>query len=140
MTTEVMIERDMFTSEEFIDKNASLPTVIVLNDQHNCGYFIPVSTMARCGWLDFDEKQLVSHTFRSGAEEQGILICNPRMLVCPKTDLYQYDLKASEEQQSKVIVELYNAELKDNLNIKTERLYLVFFLDENNHRANASYC
>lgn len=132
MTTEVMLERDMFTSEEFIDRNASLPTVIVLNDQHNYGYFIPVSTMARCGWINFDEKQLVSHTFRSGAEEQGILVRNPRMLVCPKTDLYQYDLKASEEQQTKVIVGLYNAELKNNLNIKTERLYLVFFLDENN--------
>ena len=132
MITEVMLERDIFTSEEFIDRNASLPTVIVLNDQHNYGYFIPVSTMARCGWINFDEKQLVSHTFRSGAEEQGILVRNPRMLVCPKTDLYQYDVKASEEQQTKVIVGLYNAELKDNLNIKTERLYLVFFLDENN--------
>ena len=132
MTTEAMLERDIFTSEEFIDRNASLPTVIVLNDQHNYGYFIPVSTMARCGWINFDEKQLVSHTFRSGAEEQGILLRNPRMLVCPKTDLYQYDLKASEEQQTKVIVGLYNAELKNDLNIKTERLYLVFFLDENN--------
>ena len=132
MTIEVMVERDMSTSEEFLDKNASLPTVIVLNDQHNYGSFIPVSTMARCGWINFDEKQLVSHTFRSGAEEQGILVRNPRMLVCPKTDLYQYDLKASKEQQTKVIVGLYNAELKDNLNIKTERLYLVFFLDDKN--------
>ena len=59
-------ERDEFTSDKFIDKSAALPTVIVLNDQHQCGYFIPVSTMARCGWINFDESQLIDHTFRSG--------------------------------------------------------------------------
>ncbi len=133
MVAEIMIERDEFTSEEYIDKNASLPTVIVLNDQLNCGYFIPLGTMAKCGWINFDEEQLISHTFRSGNTEIGILIKNPRMLVCPKTDLYQFDAKASEEQQTKVIVGLYNAELKDNPNIKNERLYLVFFLDESNN-------
>ena len=133
MVAEIMIERDEFTSEEYIDKNASLPTVIVLNDQLNCGYFIPLGTMAKCGWINFDEEQLINHTFRSGTTELGILIKNPRMLVCPKTDLYQFDAKASEEQQTKVIVGLYNAELKDNPNIKNERLYLVFFLDENNN-------
>jgi len=133
MVAEIMIERDEFTSEEYIDKNASLPTVIVLNDQLNYGYFIPLSTMAKCGWINFDEEQLISHTFRSGNTELGILIQSPRMLVCPKTDLYQFDAKASEEQQTKVIVGLYNAELKDDPNIKNERLYLVFFLDESNN-------
>ncbi len=127
------IERDGFTSDEFIDKNAALPTVIVLNDQLHCGYFIPVSTMAKCGWIDFDESQLISHTFRSGEVEQGVLITNPRMLVCPKTELYQYDVQASEQQQRKAIVGLYDAALKDDKNVKTERLYLVFFLDENNN-------
>lgn len=132
------IERDEFTSETFFDRNAPLPTVIVLNDQHEHGYFIPVSTMAKCGFLNFDESQLVSHTFRSGETEQGVLIRNPRMLVCPKTDLYQYDIKASELQQTRVIVGLYNTELKDDPNIKTERLYLVFFLDENNNPLHTS--
>ena len=127
------IERDQFTSDEFIDKNASLPTVIVLNDQLHCGYFIPVSTMAKCGWIDFDESQLISHTFRSGETEQGALIPNPRMLVCPKTELYQYDVEVSEQQQKRAIVGLYDAALKDNKNIRTERLYLVFFLNENNN-------
>lgn len=127
------IERDQFVSDEFIDKNASLPTVIVLNDQLHCGYFIPVSTMAKCGWIDFDESQLISHKFFSGMTEQGVLIPNPRMLVCPKTELYQYDIKASEQQQKRAIVGLYDAALKDDKNIKTERLYLVFFLNENNN-------
>ena len=127
------IERDQFVSDEFIDKNASLPTVIVLNDKLHCGYFIPVSTMAKCGWIDFDETQLISHTFHSSENEQGILIPNPRMLVCPKTELYQYDVQASEQQQKRAIVGLYDAALKDDKNIKTERLYLVFFLDENNN-------
>jgi hypothetical protein len=98
------IERDQFTSDEFIDKNASLPTVIVLNDKLHCGYFIPVSTMAKCGWIDFDESQLISHTFRSSETEQGVLIPNPRMLVCPKTELYQHDVEVSEQQQKRAIV------------------------------------
>lgn len=126
------IEHDIFTGDEFVDKNATLPTVIVLNDQQHCGYFIPVGTMAKCGWINFDESQLISHTFRSGQTEQGVLIQNPRMLVCPKTDLYQYDVQASVEQQTRIVVGLYDAALKDDKNIKTERLYLVFFLDENN--------
>ncbi len=132
-STDITIERDEFASDEFIDKTAALPTVIVLNAQHNYGYFIPVSTMAKCGWINFDESQLVEHVFSSGDSEQGVLIQNPRMLVCPKTDLYQYDAKASEEQKTKMIVGLYNAELKHDPNIKTERLYLVFFLDDNNN-------
>lgn len=137
-STPAAIERDEFTSPEYTDKNASWPTVIVLNDKQNCGYFLPVLTMAKCGWLNFDESQLIEHTFRSGATEQGILIKNPRMLCCPKTELYQYDAKASDEQQTRVIVGLYNASLKDDPNVKTERLYLVFFLDENNNPLHAS--
>jgi hypothetical protein len=132
------IERDQFTSDEFIDKNAALPTVIVLNDQMHCGYFIPVSTMAKCGWVDFDETQLISHTFRSGESEQGVLITKPRMLVCPKSDLYQYDVQASEQQRKRAIVGLYDATLKDDKNIKTERLYLMFFLDANNNPLHTS--
>lgn len=132
------IERDQFTSDEFIDKNAALPTVIVLNDQLHYGYFIPVSTMAKCGWVDFDESQLISHTFRSGESEQGVLIPSPRMLVCPKTDLYQYDVQASSEQRKRAIVGLYDAALKDDKNIKTERLYLVFLLDANNNPLHTS--
>jgi len=132
------IERDEFTGEVFIDRHAPLPTVIVLNDQHDHGYFIPVSTMAKGGWIDFDESQLVSHTFRSGDTEQGVLIRNPRMLACPKTELYQYDVKASSEQRMRVVVGLYNSELKDDPNIKTERLYLIFFLDQSNNPLHTS--
>ena len=132
------IECDEFVSDEFIDKNAALPTVIVLNDQMNCGYFIPVNTMAKCGWVDFDESQLISHTFRSGESEQGVLITNPRMLVCPKTDLYQYDVELSKQQKKRAVVGFYNAALKNDRNIKTERLYLVFFLDQNNNPLHTS--
>jgi hypothetical protein len=136
MTQETI--RDEFVSEEFIDKNAALPTVIVLNDQHHCGYFIPVGTMAKSGWIDFDESQLISHTFRSGETELGVLMTQPRMLICPKTDLYQYDVKASEEQRTRAIVGFYDPALKDDPNIKTERLYLVFFLDADNKPLHTS--
>lgn len=132
------LERDEFISDEYIDKNATLPTVIVLNDQLHSGYFIPVSTMAKCGWVNFDESQLIAHTFRSGEVEQGVLIANPRMLVCPKSDLYQYDVEASEKQQRRAVVGLFDAALKGDKNIRTERLYLVFFLDQDNNPLHTS--
>lgn len=131
-------ERDQFCDSSFIDKNAALPPVIVLNDKENCGYFITVHTMARCGWVNFDEGQLVEHTFRSGETELGVLIQSPRLLVCPKTDIYQYDAKESVKQRTKVIVGLYDSELRDDPNIKSERLYLVFFLDDQNQPLHTS--
>ncbi len=132
------VECDEFADEEFVDKNAPLPTVVVLNDQYNYGYFIPVNTMAKCGWLEFDENQLIEHTYRSGNTDRGILIRHPRMLCVPKTALYQYDVKASREQRTKVIVGWYNPALKGDENIKPERLYLVFFLNQNNEPLHTS--
>lgn len=126
------VERDEFSGDMFLDKTAQPPSVIVLNDQREYGYFIPESTMVKCGWLEVEGIQLVEHTFRSGATEKGLLIKEPRMLVCPKTDLYQYDANASNEKQTKVVLGWYNAEYKNDPNVKTERVYLVFFLDENN--------
>lgn len=137
-STEFTHNVDPFLGEEFIDRNASLPTVIVLNDQLHCGYFIPVSTMAKCGWVNFDSEQLIAHTFRSGETEQGVLITQPRMLVCPKTSLYQYDVLASAEQRTRIVVGLYDSSRKEDPNIKTERLYLVFFLDEKNNPLHTS--
>lgn len=60
------------------------------------------------------------------------------MLVCPKTELYQYDVEASEQQRKRAIVGLYDAALKGDRNIRTERLYLVFFLDQDNNPLHTS--
>ena len=132
MQTTTSITTDEFAEDSFIDRNVQLPTVIVLNHEVRCGYFIPVSTMAKIGWVNFDESQLIEHTFKSKNTEQGVLISSPRILCVPKSDLYQFDRKATIEQKSKVVVGLYNPDLKGDPNIKTERLYLVFFLDGNN--------
>lgn len=125
-------QRDEFASNEFVDTNAALPSVTVLNDQLHCGYFIPVNAMARCGWHDFDADHLITHTFRSGNQEQGILIQNPRMLVVPKSDLYMVDKEASQEQGGKVIFGLFDSTIYDPQRYRVERIYLVFFLDKDN--------
>lgn len=126
------IVTDEFCQDSFINRNISLPTVIVLNHEVRCGYYIPLQTMSKIDWVNFDESQLVEHTFSSQSTEQGVLIKNPRMLCVAKTDLYQFDADESEKQKSKVVVGLYNPALKDDKNIKKERLYLIYFLDENN--------
>lgn len=133
MQTVTDTQKDEFAQDSYIDKNVQLPAVIVLNHEVRCGYFIPVGTMAKIGWVSFDESQLIEHTFKSRNTEQGVLITSPRILCVPKTDLYQFDAAASKEAKSKVVVGLYNPELKGNPNIKTERLYLVFFLDNDNN-------
>lgn len=132
-TNSSAIATDEFCQDSFIDKNISLPTVIVLNHGVRCGYYIPLQTMAKIDWVNFDDSQLVEHTFRSQSTEMGVLIKNPRMLCIAKTELYQFDKDESEKQKSKVVIGLYNPELKGDRNIKTERLYLVYFLDENNN-------
>lgn len=136
------IATDEFCQDSFINRNLSLPTVIVLNHEIRCGYYIPLQTMSKIDWVDFDENQLVEHTFGSGSTELGFLIKNPRMLCVAKTDLYQYDDDESKKQKSKVVVGLYNADLKENKNIRQERIYLVYFLDYDNnflHRLPLKY-
>lgn len=124
---------DEFASDNFVDTKASAPTLTVLNHETRYGYFLPVSTLAKIDWINFDEKQLVEHTYRNKTKDKGILITNPRMLCVAKTDPYQFDADKSKEQKKKVIVGLYDAALKGQRNIKTERIYLVFFLDKNNN-------
>jgi hypothetical protein len=137
MVAEV-IQRDEFCSTEYVDTNASLPPVIVLNDKTNYGYFITVNVMAKCGWIEFDESQLIGHTFHSGKSEQGVLIRNPRMLVVAKTDLYQYDVEETKKLGNKVVIGRFNLELKANPNIKAERIYAVMFLSDENKPLHTS--
>lgn len=129
-------EKDEFCSPEFLDPNAKLPRIQALRgtSPKNCGYFISVDQMAMAGWKDFDEKHLTEYTYESSGEtEQGILIQNPRMLVCPKTPVLGYDRKLSlEPNASTVILGKYNAEMKEDENVGNMQFFQVFLLDKDN--------
>jgi Family of unknown function (DUF5895) len=128
-------QRDEFCSPEFLDPDAKLPRIQALRGTTSatCGYFIAVDQMAIAGWRDFDSKQLITYTFESnGEEEQGILIPNPRMLVCPKTPVLGFDRKQSQESSSTIILGRYTAQMKEDENIGNLQYFQVFLLNQNN--------
>ena len=138
-------ERDEFCAPQYLDPDAKLPRIQALrgNTPKLCGYFVAVDQMAIAGWENFDESQLVTYTFEStGAEEQGILISNPRMLVCPKTPVLGFDKKQSKDLKSTVILGRYIQEMKEDENIGNLQYFQVFLLDKDNqplHKIPLSY-
>lgn len=138
-------ERDEFCSTEFIDPDAKLPRIQALRGTSvdTCGYFVGIEQMASAGWLDFKEEQIITYTFESsGEQEQGILIKNPRMLVCPKTPVLGFDRRESQESNSTIILGRYAREMREDENIGNLQYYQVFLLSGNNqplHQIPFSY-
>lgn len=143
--TQTIRERDEFCSPEYIDPYAKLPRIQALRGTsvETCGYFVPVDQMAAAGWINFDESQLMTYTFESsGEQDQGILIQNPRMLVCPKTPVLGFDRKQSQETNSLVVLGRYTSEMKEDENTGNLQYYQVFLLDAENkplHQIPLSY-
>ncbi len=131
------IERDEFASEEYLDPNARLPQIQALRgtNPNNCGYFLSVDKMVQAGWLSFKEEELIDYIYESsGNTEQGILIPNPRMLVCPKTPILAYDRSASQKNKQLVLLGQYQRDYREDDNIANIQYYEVMLLDENNQR------
>lgn len=139
------VERDEFASPEYLDPYARLPRIQALRGTTPklCGYFVPADQMAKAGWLDFDESKLVTYTFESsGEEEQGLLVPNPRMLVCPRTPCLAYDKEASKAANQPLILGIYTSEHKNDDNIGNTQYFEVILLDSNNrplHQVPLSY-
>ena len=130
-------EPDEFSSPEFLDPNGRLPRLQALrgNSPENCGYFISVGQIAKAGWLDFDSlvNQLINYTFESsGEQEEGLLIRNPRMLVCPRTPLLGYDRAASMQLERLTILGHWQREYKEDDNVGNCLMYEVVLLSPEN--------
>jgi hypothetical protein len=142
---EILIKRDEFASPEYLDPYAKLPRIQALRgtSDNNCGYFIPVDQMAKAGWLDFESNQLTTYTYESsGNEEQGLMLFNPRMLVCVKSPLLGFDRKATLEEEQLVIVGQWKRQYKEVENIGNCQFYEVILLNTENkplHTVPLSY-
>ena len=128
---------DEFASAEFIDPNARLPRLQALRGTNPklCGYFINIEEMAKAGWLDFDSvaTDLTEYTYESsGNTEQGLLLQQPRMLVCVRTPLLGFDRTASMEAEQLVILGHWRREYKEDDNIGNVQMYEIFLLNEDN--------
>lgn len=122
-----------FADPSFIDPNGRLPRIQAVRgeDPKQFGYFIPLGEMAKAGWADFDETQLIGYTFQNGAVEKGLLLQSPRMLVCPKTPLLAIDKEQGKELQTTVILGEYRL-YKGQENIGNMQMFQIILLDANN--------
>ncbi|WP_219907696.1 DUF5895 domain-containing protein [Aphanothece hegewaldii] len=139
--------KDEFTDASYLDPNARLPRLQALRGltPDLCGYFISTDEMAKAGWLDFDSivEQLITYTYEStGNEALGLLLKNPRMLVCPRSTLLAYDRSASTESEQLVILGHWKREYKDDDNVGNVQMYEVILLGTDNrplHSVPLSY-
>lgn len=132
-TTEVITERDEFCGDEYVDPYARLPRITALRgeDASQCGYFVTVPDMAKCGWKNFDETQLITYTYNSGGKEQGILIKEPRMLVVERSPLLALDKKAQNEKKT-IFYKYSKEEHSDRELFAVAQVYEIILLDEFN--------
>ncbi|ACK74074.1 hypothetical protein PCC7424_5505 (plasmid) [Gloeothece citriformis PCC 7424] len=132
-------ERDEFANGEYIDPLAKLPRIQALRGQskETCGYFISVKEMAKAAWKDFEaiNDQLITYEFESsGDSELGLLLKNPRMLVCPRTPLLAFDRKKSNKEKQLVILGGWEKDYKKDENIANCQFYQVILLSPDNEQ------
>lgn len=128
--------KDRFASPEYVNPNARLPRIQALrgeNGASECGYFITESEMAKAGWVNVDESELIVYEYNSGGKERGLLIQSPRMLVVPRSPLFAFDRQASRTEEKLVVAGQYSKQLYSNREkYGTAQCYEVLLLDANN--------
>ncbi len=128
--------RDRFAAPEYVNPNARLPRIQALrgeNGASECGYFITETEMAKAGWGQIDESQMIVYEYNSGGKEQGLLIQSPRMLVVPRSPLFAFDRQVSRQEERLVVAGQYSKQLYSNREkYGTAQCYEVLLLDENN--------
>lgn len=128
--------KDRFAAPEYVNPNARLPRIQALrgeNGASECGYFITETEMAKAGWVNVDESELIIYEYSSGGKERGLLIQSPRMLVVPRSPLFAFDRQASRTEERLVVAGQYSKQLYSNREkYGTAQCYEVLVLDANN--------
>jgi Family of unknown function (DUF5895) len=128
--------RDRFAAPEYVNPNARLPRIQALrgeNGASECGYFITETEMAKAGWGQINEGELIIYEYNSGGKERGLLIQSPRMLVVPRSPLFAFDRQVSRQEEKLVVAGQYSKQLYSNREkYGTAQCYEVLLLDANN--------
>jgi hypothetical protein len=128
--------RDRFAAPEYVNPNARLPRIQALrgeNGASECGYFITETEMAKAGWGQIDETELIVYEYNSGGKERGLLLQSPRMLVVPRSPLFAFDRQASRQEERLIVAGQYNKQQYSNRDkYGTAQCYEVVLLDEHN--------
>jgi hypothetical protein len=135
------IIRDEFADASFLDSSARLPKIQPLRGTNDktCGYFLSTSELANSGWNDFEPiaDSLIDYNFESGNTEKGLLIPNPRMLVCVRSPLMGYDRQASQDSQQLVLLGQWSQDFKDMENVSNIQFYEIILLSKDNRPLHA---
>ena len=130
------IIKDEFADASFVDSNARLPKIQPLrgNSDKTCGYFVTTTELANSGWNDFEPiaNTLIDYSFESGKTEKGVLIPNPRMVVCVRSPLMGYDRQASQDSQQVVLLGQWSRDFKEMENVSNIQFYEVILLGKDN--------
>ena len=128
--------RDRFAAPEYVNPNARLPRIQALrgeNGASECGYFITEAEMAKAGWGQVDESEMIVYEYNSGGKERGLLIQSPRMLVVPRSPLFAFDRQVSRQEERLVVAGQYSKQLySDREKFGTAQCYEVLLLDADN--------
>lgn len=123
-----------FAGQDFVDPDGRLPIIQAYRGTASkFGYFVPFKEMAKAGWGDFDEKELTTCSFDSGVEEIGLLLRNPRMLVCPKSPV----LAMTKPPAVRTILGPYY-QFKKSDRITNLQVYQIILLDAQNNPLHSS--
>jgi Family of unknown function (DUF5895) len=98
-------------------------------DPKQCGYFVPLSQANKAGWRDIDPTKLTEYSYNSGTTEVGILLQQPRMALTPICQLGMFDRKASQDEESLVVIGKWDRQYRGE-NVGNFQIYLVMFFDE----------
>lgn len=144
--TQSQIKQDRFANPEYVNTNARLPRITALrgeNGADECGYFITESELAKSGWWQIDESELITYQYNSGGKERGLLIKSPRMLVVPRSPLFAFDRQLSQQEERLVVAGKYTKqEHSDRSKYGTGQCFEVMLLDPNNqplHEVSFAY-
>jgi hypothetical protein len=103
------------------------------NGAEECGYFITEAEMAKAGWRQIDESELIVYEYNSGGKERGLLIKSPRMLVVPRSPLFAFDRQLSQQEERLVVAGKYSKQMySDRAKYGTAQCYEVLLLDPHN--------
>ena len=128
--------RDRFAAPEYVNPNARLLRIQALrgeNGASECGYFITEAEMAKAGWGQVDESEMIVYEYNSGGKERGLLIQSPRMLVVPRSPLFAFDRQVSRQEERLVVAGQYSKQLySDREKFGTAQCYEVLLLNADN--------
>jgi Family of unknown function (DUF5895) len=121
-----------YLSRQYAATDFSFPYCQALRgeDSKQYGYFVPLSQASKAGWRDLDPDKLTEYTYNSGQTEVGILLQQPRMTITPVCQLGMFDRKASQEEETLVVIGKWDRQHRGDENIGNFQIYLVMFFDE----------